>query len=180
MSNAAPLALIERKATMASSFITKENVEHFLRMLQTPDLETATAGTLQKLLADELSKLTRNREELGLAQQRVREGADQIKRLQGITDARRFDDEHRERSLMALLATMKTTQQLLVDFEHTFRIELEPYCVMLRSTAVAICGSFAEAKSRAQTFADANPTLVVMIVDRSNGDSHVVSSAQLC
>jgi hypothetical protein len=69
-------------------------------MLQTPDLETATAGTLQKLLADELSKLTRNREELGLAQQRIREGADQIKRLQAITDARRFDDEHRERSLI--------------------------------------------------------------------------------
>jgi hypothetical protein len=80
---------------------------------------------------------------------------------------------------MALLATMKTTQQVLVDFEHTFRIELEPYCVMLRNAAVAICGSFAEAKSRAQTFADANPTLVVMIVDRSNGDSHVVRSPQL-
>ena len=95
-----------QRATMDSNLIASRNVECFLKILQTPDMELDTAGTMQKLLAEEENKLGRNREELELAERRVREGWERVKRLKHLVAASRFDDEGRQRAL-TFLATME-------------------------------------------------------------------------
>ncbi len=48
------------------------------------------------------------------------------------------------------------------------------FCIMLRHTMVDTSDTFDKAQRRARQFADANPTVVITIIDRSSGDSHVV------
>jgi hypothetical protein len=60
--------------------------------------------------------------------------------------------------------------------QRTLRDELYPFCIMMQTTMVGVSASLDEAKRRAQQFEKANPGRVVTIIDRSNGDSHVVGS----
>jgi hypothetical protein len=69
---------------------------------------------------------------------------------------------------------MEATQRLLEKFHRQLRDELYPFCIMLQNTMVGVSVSLDEAQQRAQQFADANPKLVVTIIDRLSGDSDVV------
>jgi hypothetical protein len=52
--------------------------------------------------------------------------------------------------------------------------KLDRFCIMLRHTMVATSDTLDKAQCRAQQFAKANPAIVITIIDRANGDSHVV------
>ena len=154
-------------------FIAEQNVDHYLSMLQKPQLASDQRTTLQKLLVEEENLLGRNREQLELADRRVHEGKQRIRKLKQTVANWHADERAREPNL-SLVTAMEKTQELLEDFHRTLRNELYPYCIMLQTSVVGVSVNFEEARRRAQQFADANPQGVVTIIDRSNGDSHVV------
>jgi hypothetical protein len=158
---------------MTSEFIALENVERFLTMLRNPEIERETHKTLQKLLVAEQDKLARNREQLELADRWVCDGKARIRELRrSLASSNCADWQHSRR--LALIATMEETQALLEDFRRKLRDELYPFCIMLQHTMVGVTAALDEARLRAQAFAKANPELVVTIIDRANGGSHVV------
>ncbi len=154
-------------------FIAQNNVEHYLSMLHKPELAADQQKTLQKLLVEEENLLARNREQLELADRRVLDGKERIRKLKQSMTEWKADDRARNVHL-SLVATMETTQQLLEEFHRRLRDELYPYCIMLQNAMVGVCISLDEARQRAQAFADANPKRVVTVIDRANGESHVV------
>ena len=160
---------------MKADFIANENIDRFLDMLRRPHLTTEKRTTLQALLVQEQDKLTRNREHLELSDRRVHEGKERVRTLRVIVATRTSDDPNRQRD-ETLLATMETTQSLLEQYNRRLHDEIFPYCIMLHTTMVGTCAAFDEAKQRAQQLANANAKHVVTIVDRSNGDSHVVTA----
>ena len=52
---------------------------------------------------------------------------------------------------------------------------LHRFCIMLRHTMVDTSETFDKAQHRAQQVANENPATIITIIDRSNGDSHVVA-----
>ena len=156
------------------NFITEQNVDHYLSMLHKSEMTLDQRKTLQKLLTEEMDLLPRNGEQFELADRRVHEGKQWIRKLKQ-TIAEWNSDERQRNSDLSLAQTMETTQQLLEGFHSKLRDELYPFCILLQTTMVGVCVSLDEARRHAQRFADANPKLVVTIIDRSSGDSHVVS-----
>jgi hypothetical protein len=130
-------------------------------------------STTKELLVQEENLLARNREQLELADRRVHEGKERIRKLKR-TVAKRNADERARDAGVTLVATMETTQGLLEAFHRCLRDELYPFCIMLQTTVVGVSVSLEEARRRAQQFADTNPGLVVEIIDRSNGNRHVI------
>jgi hypothetical protein len=154
-------------------FILRENIDHYLSMLMNPDVAPAKQLTLQRLLVEEQAKSPRDQEQLELAERRIRQCKDHIKTLKtGVADSDAGDS--RAQQELMVVAALQAVQGELERFCRTLRDELEPFVVMLRTTAVAIFRTLDEAKTSAQRFANANPGLVVVIIDRSTGDSHVV------
>jgi hypothetical protein len=49
------------------------------------------------------------------------------------------------------------------------------FCIMLRHTMVDTSDTFDNAQRRAQRVANENPAVIITIIDRANGDSHVVA-----
>ena len=158
---------------MIEDFIVSQNIDHYLSMLMTLDLKPEKQQMLRRLLVEEQSKSARNREQLELAERRIRQCKDRIKQLTK-AGAELTGDDGRTRRDLTVIAALQAVQVEFETFQRALRDELEPFVVMLRTTAVAIFGTFDEAKASAQRFATANPGVVVMIIDRSNGDSHVV------
>ena len=156
-----------------ADFVANENVDRYLGMLRRPHLTSEKRTTLQGLLVDELDNLGRDREQLELSERRVREGKERIARLRSMVSTLSFGDQRQQRDL-SVLSTMEAIQNLLEDYHCQLRDEIFPYCIMLQSTMVGGCVSLDEARQRAQQFANINPKRVVMIIDRSNGDSYVV------
>jgi hypothetical protein len=154
-------------------FIAQQNVDRYLSMLQKPELATDQQKTLQKLLVEEEDLLARSREQLELADRRVHDGKERIRKLKQ-TGAKLNADERARDANLSLVATMEATQRLLEKFHRQLRDELYPFCIMLQNTMVGVSVSLDEAQQRAQQFADANPKLVVTIIDRLSGDSDVV------
>jgi hypothetical protein len=157
---------------VTADFIANENIDHYLAMLQDAQLEPETQRTLQKLLVEEQNKLGRNREQLELAERRVHEGRERIRKLNRAVAYSGFGDDAQHR--LRMIATMKEIQSLFESYHREFRDELFPFCVLLRHMPVTTCRTFDEARRHAQQFANANRDLEVLIIDRSNGDSHVV------
>jgi hypothetical protein len=157
---------------VTADFVANENIDHYLAMLQNPRLEPETQRTLQQLLVEEQNKLGRNREQLELAERRVHEGRERIRKLSKAVAHSGFGDDAQHR--LRAIATMKEIQRLFESYHRQLRDELLPFCVLLRQMPVTACRTFDEAQRQAQQFANANRDLVVLIVDRSNGDSHVV------
>lgn len=52
---------------------------------------------------------------------------------------------------------------------------LHRFCIMLRHTMVDTSDTFDNARRRAQQVAQENPAVIITIIDRSSGDSHVVA-----
>ncbi len=156
-------------------FIAQQNVDHYLLLLQKPELPTDQQRTLQSLLVEEENLLARDREQLELAERRVHDGKQRIRKLKQ-TVAQSNADQRLRDSNSSLVAVMERTQQLLEDFHRMLRNELYPFCIMLQTSMVGMSVSFDEARQRAQQFADANPGLVVTIIDRTTGDSHVIAA----
>jgi hypothetical protein len=154
-------------------FIVGQNVDHYLSLLMKPDVEPDKQLTLQRLLVEEQGKAPRNREQLELADRRIRLCKDHVRKLKNGSAELNADDPSSRRD-MTVIATLQAVQGELETFYRALRDELEPYVGMLRNTAVAIFRTFDEARASAQRFANANPELEVMIIDRSTGDSHGV------
>jgi hypothetical protein len=156
---------------MIQDFIVSQNIDH--SMLMKLELKPEKQQMLQRLLVEEQRKSARTREQLELAERRIRRCRDRIRQLTNTGAELNGDDRPAQRDSTVVVA-LQAVQVELETFHRALRDELEPYVVMLRTTAVAIFRTFDEAKASAQRFATANPGLVVMIIDRSNGDSHVV------
>jgi hypothetical protein len=168
------LRAVTSAAETASDAVATESVERFLGMLQKSYVQRDVPKTLQRLLVEEEDKLARNRQQLERVERWIQEGSERIARLRVSAAALSSIDQSQRRELSAL-STIEATQRLLEDYHHQLRDEIFPYCIMLQSTMVGSCVSFDEAQRRAQQFANVNPMRVVMIVDRSSGDSHLVS-----
>jgi hypothetical protein len=161
------------RTLMMRDFIAGQNVDRYLSMLLGSDFEPARQKTLQRLLVEEEDQLSRSREQLELAERRLHDGKVRVARVRKIAKDMRADEPPRERAL-SLLATMETTLELLEQFNRMLRNDLYPYCIMLQTTLVGVCTTLDQAEQRARQFANANPGLSVLIIDRSNGDSRVV------
>lgn len=158
---------------MIEDFIVSQNIDRYLSMLMEVDQEPDRQRMLQRLLIEEQGKSARNREQLELAERRIHQCRDRIRQLTN-TGAEPNGDDGRAPRNSTVVTALQAVQVELETFHRALRDELEPYVVMLRTTAVAMFRSFDEAKASAQRFATANPGLEIMIIDRSNGDSHVV------
>ena len=154
---------------MTTDFVATENVDHFVALLQDPRLEPETQKTLQKLLVEEENKLARNREQLELAERRVHEGRERIRKMKSLLPRSRFALRD-----LGVIETMEEVQELLESFHRQLRDEIFPFRVMLGPTVVSTCCTIDEARVRGQHFANANRGVDVMILDRANGDSHVI------
>lgn len=159
---------------MPSDFAKNVNIDHLMEKLQNPRVEPEALMLLQKLLVEQQNKLGRNREQLELAEERVQAGSERISKLKFALATWNADKRPRNRDL-SVVATMERTQRLLEDFRNKLRDELFPYCVMVQNNVMGIVSNIDEARRHAQEFANCNPDLVVTLIDRSNGDSNVVS-----
>ena len=99
-------------------FVTRENIDHYLRLLNSTGLGPEKRATVTKLLIEELGKLSHDLEQLGFAEQRAASGRDRLNHLRSRLD---LSPEHLRAEAERIVANVEATQHLLEDFCHQLR-----------------------------------------------------------
>ena len=100
-------------------FVARENIDHYLRLLNRTGLGPEKRATVTKLLIEELDKLGHDIEQLEFAETRAASGRDRLNEVR-----RKLGDmsapEHRAQA-ERLVANFEATQKLLDGFCHHLR-----------------------------------------------------------
>jgi hypothetical protein len=99
-------------------FVARENIDHYLRLLNSTGLGPEKRATVTKLLIEELHKLSHDLELLGFAEQRAANGRDRLNHLRGRLD---FTPKPHRAEAERVVANVEATQHLLEDFCHQLR-----------------------------------------------------------
>jgi hypothetical protein len=105
-------------------FVARENIDHYLRLLNSTGLGPEKRATVTKLLIEELGKLGHDLEQLGFAEQRAASGRDRLNRLRSRLD---LAPEHL-RDDERVVANVEAIQHLLEDFCHQLRNRVSNHC----------------------------------------------------
>ena len=99
-------------------FLHRANIDHYLELLNDPDLIALKRATIVKLLVAEEDKLSHDQEQLEFAESRARQGQDRLKALRhGLEIGQLTNRKRAER----LIANIEAIQQLLEGFCSQFR-----------------------------------------------------------
>lgn len=101
-------------------YIARANIDHYLRLLNDPDISPKTRATITKLLIDEEGKLEDDLEQLAFFESRAARGRDRLNNLRSSHQSLADESPDRARA-DRLLASLEATQQLLEGFCHRRR-----------------------------------------------------------
>ena len=99
-------------------YIARENIDHYLGLLDDADLSPERRDLVVKLLIEEEDKLSHDLEQLEFAESRAANGRDRLNRLKRNLDS--FAEPERPMA-ERLIANFETLQQLLDGFCHHLR-----------------------------------------------------------
>jgi hypothetical protein len=99
-------------------FVARENIDHYLRLLNSTGLGPEKRATVTKLLIEELDKLRGDFEQLGFAERRAADGRDRLHHLRSRLD---LTPERHRAEAERVVANVEATQHLLEDFCHQLR-----------------------------------------------------------
>jgi hypothetical protein len=99
-------------------YIARENIDHYLGLLDDADLASAKRDVIIKLLIEEEDKLSHNLEQLEFAESRAANGRARLSNLKRIRDG--IADPERA-AAERLIANFEVRQQLLDGFCHHLR-----------------------------------------------------------
>jgi hypothetical protein len=99
-------------------FIARENIDHYLHLLNSTGLGLEKRATVTKLSIEELDKLSHDLGQLGFAEQRTANGRDRLNHLRGRLD---LTPEHLRAEAERVVANVEAVQHLLEDFCHQLR-----------------------------------------------------------
>lgn len=101
--------------TPTDRFVTRANIDHFLKALWDDGLPAEKRAIITKLLIEEQNKLSHDLEQLQFAEDRVLAGRKRLEHLRSKSNDPRSDPAGRSHA-SRLLATMEETQRLLEEF----------------------------------------------------------------
>jgi hypothetical protein len=106
-------------------FIARENIDHYLHLLNGTGLGPEKRATVTKLLIEELDKLGHDLEQLGFAEQKAASGRDRLRHLRGRLD---LTPKHHRAEAARVVANVEAVQHLLEDFCHQLRNRVSHHC----------------------------------------------------
>jgi hypothetical protein len=101
--------------TPTDRFVTRANIDHFLKALWDDGLPAEKRAIITKLLIEEENKLSHDLEQLQFAEDRVLAGRKRLEHLRNKLNDPRSDPAGRSQA-SRLLAAMEETQRLLEEF----------------------------------------------------------------
>jgi hypothetical protein len=102
-------------------FVCRANIDHYLELLNDPDLSTGKRATVVKLLIGEADKLSYYQDQLNFAESRAASGREWLAQLRCLCDA---EDPIDRAQTDRVIAAFETKQRLMDDFCHKLRTKV--------------------------------------------------------
>jgi hypothetical protein len=109
--------------TPTDRFVTRANIDHFLKALWDDDPPAEKRVVITKLLIEEANKLSHDPEQLQFAEDRVLAGRKRLEHLRNTLNDPRSGPANRSQA-SRVLATMEETQRLLEEFCEQLRAKV--------------------------------------------------------
>ena len=101
-------------------YVARTNIDHFISLLNGPDLAPEDRSTITRLLIAEQGRLSHDLEHLEFAESRAASGRDRLNQVKTLRRSFAFGTREREQA-ERLLVNVENLQTLLEDFCHLLR-----------------------------------------------------------